>query len=258
MDYLYDKVELYDTLKNIMQGHGSTDHLPSILQGQQDIEHHLLHFLENHDEQRIASPAFAGRAEKGKPAMVVSATVSTSPTLIYFGQEVGEPGAENAGFGQPTRTSIFDYAGVPHHQRWMNGGRFDGAQLTPAERSLREFYRRLLHVTLTSPALTGSYADLHAYNRQHTPGYTDKLFSYARWNAQQKMIVVSNFSPDAVFSGSFQVPADLVRTWNLRDGAYTTTDALNGTARFPMQVRQGAGTVTLTLEPLASVILSIR
>ena len=25
MDYLYDKVQLYDTLKVIMQGHGSTD-----------------------------------------------------------------------------------------------------------------------------------------------------------------------------------------------------------------------------------------
>ena len=40
--------------------------------------------------------------------MVVSATISTSPTLVYFGQELGETGATNAGFGKPTRTSIFE------------------------------------------------------------------------------------------------------------------------------------------------------
>ena len=120
MDYLYDKVQLYDTLKHVMQGHGSTDHIPPIQDYLKDIEHNMLHFLENHDEQRIASPEFAGNAEKGKPAMVVSATLSTSPTMIYFGQEVGEPGAEHAGFGSPSRTSIFDYIGVPHHQRWLN------------------------------------------------------------------------------------------------------------------------------------------
>ena len=63
MDYLYDKVELYDTLKHIMQGHGSTDNLVPILAGLKDIEHHMLHFLENHDEERIASAGFAGKAE---------------------------------------------------------------------------------------------------------------------------------------------------------------------------------------------------
>ena len=101
-DYLYDKVALYDTIKNIMQGHGWTDHIVGIQDYKADIEHNMLHFLENHDEQRIASPDFAGSAEKGKPAMVVSATISTSPTMVYFGQELGEPGAENAGFGSPT------------------------------------------------------------------------------------------------------------------------------------------------------------
>ena len=60
-----------------------------------------------------ASPDFAGSARKGKPAMVVSTTISTSPTMVYFGQEFGEPGAEDLGFGDPTRTSIFDYGSVP-------------------------------------------------------------------------------------------------------------------------------------------------
>ena len=109
MDYLYDKVETYDHLKEVIHGKTLPDGLSNIQNSMADIEHHMLHFLDNHDEQRLASDAFAGTPEKGKPLMVVSATISTSPTMIYFGQEVGEPGKEDAGFGKPTRTSIFDY-----------------------------------------------------------------------------------------------------------------------------------------------------
>src|SRR5690606_5990734 len=156
---LYDKVGLYDTLKQIIQGHGSTDLLVLVLEFSKEIEHHMLHFLENHDEQRIASPEFAGNPWKAMPAMVLFATVSTSPTMIYFGQEVGEPAAEMAGFGQPSRTSIFDYVGVPQHQKWMNGGKFDGGQLSANEKALRNYYSEVLNFTLTSPALMGEYME---------------------------------------------------------------------------------------------------
>ena len=193
MDYLYDKVALYDTIKHIMKGHGLTDNLPKIQSDLKDIEHNMLHFLENHDEQRIASPEFAGDAIKGKPAMVVSTTLSTAPTLIYFGQEVGEPGAENAGFGTPTRTSIFDYIGVPNLQRWMNNKQFDGGQSTPAELELRKFYKNLLNFTIGSSALMGGYEEIHSYNRIHTENYNSKLFSFLRWSEHEKLIIISNF-----------------------------------------------------------------
>src|SRR6188768_1160262 len=121
MDYLYDKVETYDKLKDIIQGKTPPDGLSYIQNGLADIDKHMLKFLDNHDEQRLASPEFAGSPEKGKPMMVVSAMITSSPTMIYFGQEVGEDGKQDAGFGKPSRTSIFDYVGVPHHQRWMNG-----------------------------------------------------------------------------------------------------------------------------------------
>ncbi len=186
MDYLYDKVELYDSLKHIMQGHGWTDHIPKVQEGLMDIEHHMLHFLENHDEQRIASPDFAGDANRGKPAMVVSATLSTSPTMIYFGQEVGEPAEENAGFGNPTRTSIFDYIGVPNHQRWVNNKNFDGGQLSKEEKDLRDFYKRLLNFTIGSDALMGEYQDIHYYNRDHTEYYNYRVLSFVRSNRQGK------------------------------------------------------------------------
>src|SRR6218665_251647 len=95
MDYLYDKVETYDKLKEIVQGKSNTDGISDIQKNIADIEHHMLHFLDNHDEQRLASSEFAGTPERGKPLMAVSATLSTSPTMIYFGQEVGEAGKED-------------------------------------------------------------------------------------------------------------------------------------------------------------------
>ncbi len=66
MDYLYDKVGFYDTLKPIMQGKASTDTLAPAHAEVLDIEEHMLHFLENHDEQRIASADFRRRREQGQ------------------------------------------------------------------------------------------------------------------------------------------------------------------------------------------------
>ncbi|HSK13729.1 MAG TPA: alpha-amylase family glycosyl hydrolase, partial [Phnomibacter sp.] len=258
MDYLYDKVELYDTLKHIIQGHGSTDNLVHIQEGLKDIEHHMLHFLENHDEQRIASPDFAGNAEKGKPAMVVSATISTSPTLVYFGQEVGEPGAEQAGFGSPTRTSIFDYIGVPHHQRWMNEGRFDGGKQSPEEKDLRNFYRTLLNFSISSPALMGAYADIHSHNRDVNGGYHNKLFSFVRWSKGQKVVVVVNFSAEAPWLGSISLPDHVRTAWALRDGEYSMKNILNSGERSPLTVKGTSAEIDINLQPLGSLILVMQ
>src|SRR6476620_701004 len=85
MDYLYDKVETYDHLKAVIHEKSSADGISNIQKGLSDIEHHMLHFLDNHDEQRLASPEFAGSGHKGKPLAVISATISTSPVMVYFG-----------------------------------------------------------------------------------------------------------------------------------------------------------------------------
>ena len=255
MDYLYDKVQLYDTLKHIMQGHGSTDHLPAICNDLADIEHHMLHFLENHDEQRIASKAFAGNAEKGKPAMVVSACLSTSPTMIYFGQHVGEPGDGNMGFGSETRTSIFDYCGVPAHQRWMNNGKFDGAQLTEGEKELNNFYKTLLNFTTQSSALTGEFAEIHTYNRKNTPGYTDKLFSFVRWSNNEKLLIVSNFEENP-HSFQLKIDAETIKKLNLKNVSYKLTDQLSGKDGRELVVDE-TGLVEIKLAALESLILEI-
>ena len=258
MDYLYDKVQLYDTLKNVMQGHGKTDHIPPIQDDLKDIEHHMLHFLENHDEQRIASPEFAGDATKGKPAMVVSATISTSPTLVYFGQELGEPGVEDAGFGKPSRTSIFDYIGVPTYQRWVNNKAFDGARLNEQEKNLRDFYKRLLNFTINSEALMGDYEDLHNYNRNNTENYNDKVLSFARWSDFEQLVVINNFDAESDMQFNLKIPKNIIDSWNLADGDYELEDALYNQYKTQLKVERGIGSMQINLKPLESFILKLN
>jgi len=258
MDYLYDKVQLYDTIKHIMQGHGKTDYLPGIFKWLTDIEHNMLHFLENHDEQRIASPDFAGHGAKGKPAMVVSATSTTAPTMIYFGQEVGEDASEDAGFGDPTRTSIFDYIGVPAHQRWVNNKKFDGGQLTSEEADLRDFYKRLLNFTIHSSALTEHFQGIHEFNLHHTPHYNDKVFSFVRWSDTEKLIVVSNFNSDYENEFELKIPQDIIEKWNLVDGTYGLQDQLYHQFQSALNIKDGTGTFYVKLKTLESFILKIQ
>jgi len=258
MDYLYDKVQLYDTLKHVMQGHGKTDNIPPIQDDLKDIEHHMLHFLENHDEQRIASPDFAGDAEKGKPAMVVSATISTSPTMVYFGQEFGEKAEEDLGFGDPTRTSIFDYGSVPSVVRWVNDRNFDGGQSTAEEKQLRDFYKRLLNFTIDSNALMGQYQDIHLYNQEHTEWYNDKVLSFVRWSENEKLIIISNFNAENTYGFELKLPEDLVQKLQLEDGKYEVQDQLYKTYKSTLKVDNGKAEVRIDIKPLESFILKIK
>lgn len=257
MDYLYDKVETYDKLKDVIQGKSMPDGLSDIQKGMQDIEHHMLHFLDNHDEQRLSSPEFAGTPEKGKPLMVVSTTISTSPTMVYFGQEVGEAGNENAGFGTHSRTSIFDYIGVPNHQRWMNNGKFDGGLLLQKEKELRDFYKRLLNFSISSSALMGEFEEIQTINRQSTEGFDPGMYAYTRWSATQKLIIVANFSWISTSSFELKIPSDIIQKWNLKDGSYTITDQLYEKAKAKLEVVNGEGKVQITIAPSESFIFQL-
>lgn len=257
MDYLYDKVETYDKLKDVIQGRALPDDLSDIKKRMSDIEHHMLHFLDNHDEQRLASPEFAGTPQKGKPLMVVSATISTSPTMIYFGQEVGEAGNENGGFGTHSRTSIFDYVGVPNHQRWMNGGKFDGGQLTQEEKDLRDFYKRLLNFSLNSSALVGKFQEIQTLNRQTTQGYDSGIYTYVRWSDTQRLIVVTNFSWITTSNFELKIPSEIIQKWNLKDGNYTIKDQLYQKSSIQLQVINGEGKAQITIAPSESFIYEL-
>jgi glycosidase len=253
MDYLYDKVELYDKLKEVIQGKNWPDAISDIQNGLADIEHNMLHFLDNHDEQRLASPEFAGSPEKGKPMMVVSTLISSSPTMIYFGQEVGEAGNENGGFGSHSRTSIFDYVGVPSHQRWMNGGKFDGGQLSESEKELRDFYSRLLNFSTKSSALMGNFQEIQSANRYKTPDYDDYIYSFVRWSSSEKLVVVSNFSAEKTSTFDLKIPADILFKWKLGTGEYKIKDQLYNSTNN-LLIEKGEGRISITLKPLESFV----
>ena len=256
MDYLYDKVETYDFLKSVIKGKSMPDGLSDIRTGMEDVDSHMLHFLDNHDEQRLACADFAGTPEKGKPLMVVSATIGSGPTMIYFGQEVGEAGTIDGGFGKPTRTSIFDYVGVPNHQRWMNGVKFDGGQLTQSEKDLRDFYSRLLNFTLQSEALTGNFTSIQYPNRRFTENYDSDIYSFIRSSKTEKLIVVANFSGEKTSHFNLKIPYDVIKEWMLADGTYTVTDQLYGNSS-KLIVEHNEGTIEVTLKPSESFIFKL-
>lgn len=257
MDYLYDKVELYDKLKDVIRGNSNPDGISDIQAGLADIEHHMLHFLENHDEQRIASPEFAGNGHKAKPLMVISAAISTSPTMIYFGQETGEPGKENAGFGRPSRTSIFDYIGVPHHQRWMNEGAFDGGKLSKEEIALIDFYHRILTTTQNSSAMTGAFLEIQKENRKART-YPENVYSFVRASDKEQLLVICNISHLKSEYFELTVPAATIKELKLADGRYMVKDLLYEKSKLFLYVKKGIGTIGVTLAPSESFIYQIQ
>lgn len=249
MDYLYDKVGLYDAIRAVVQDDAPASSIATVQDDVLDIEQHLLHFLENHDEQRIASHGFAGDAREGKPGMVVAALLGSSPTMLYFGQELGVPGDGDAGFGKATRTTIFDYWGIPAQQRWMNGGKFDGAALSSDEKELRDFYARLLNLSASEPALQGDYA--------HLPVDHERVFAFTRWTEGQQLIVASNFDADENVEVELAVPTAVVSAWKLEDGRRALDDLLGGDAPNELLIDHGAGQVRIRLAPLQSVVYQV-
>lgn len=239
MDYLYDKVGFYDNLKWVMQGKASVDGIWQAFESVHDIEANMLHFLENHDEQRIASPEFAGSADAGKPAMVVSHLISNAASMIYFGQTEGEDGSEHAGFGQPSRTSIFDYVGVPAHQAWVNFGKFDGGLLTQEQKALRAYYQKLLNLRGLPAVTQGKTSRLEMANA------TPAVMAFARQSEQQTLIVVSNLSNQTVQDIKVSLPQGLHSE---------LTDILeNHPKQQPVN-----GVLSLTLAPFASAVYQVE
>lgn len=254
-DYLYDKVGLYDGLRRLMTGGGKIEDINYVWrQESRGFSNHMLRFLENHDEQRIASKDFAGDTKPAIPAMTVSATLGSGPVMLYFGQEVGEPARGSEGFSsEDGRTSIFDYWGVPEHQKWMNGGLFDGGKLSLQQKNLRDFYGRLLNLCAGSEALRkGRFYELQDANNLAKEYDDKKLYSFLRFTDKQRMLVVANFSPTQTYVPTMKIPAaawKLMGLDPLRE-QFTYTDVLNG--------RISNNTPRVTLPPMSAVILEIE
>lgn len=198
-DFLYDKVQLYDTLRLLINRKSNTLGIDQIQKSLSGINHNMVHFLENHDEQRIASPFFAGDYWKAAPALVISALIDRGPVMIYFGQEVGEPGLGSEGFGgEDGRTTIYDYWGVPQHQKWVNGGKYDGGLLSADQKQLRQFYSDVLTFAATNKAIAnGDYYDLTKYNLEQG-NISNQIHVFARVLGEERLVIVSGFEDKPV------------------------------------------------------------
>ncbi|NVO86675.1 alpha-amylase family glycosyl hydrolase [Hymenobacter terrestris] len=255
-DYLYDKVGLYDGLRRLTRNEGTTRDITKVWSEEsRGFGGHMLRFLENHDEQRIASPDFAGNARAALPAMTVSATLGTGPVMLYFGQDVGEPARASEGFsGEDGRTTIFDYWGVPEHQKWLNGGKFDGGGLSAEQKQLHTFYVRLLTLSGQREAIRkGRFYELQSTLAAQNPSYNaDRVYAYLRYTDTETLLVVVNFSPSESHTLDLNLPAAMRASLNLpADKPLTYNDLLTPAGNAT------AGT-TVTLAPQSSHIFEIK
>jgi glycosidase len=232
-DFLYDKVGLYDGLKRlIMADEKATVKDISFVWQKESMgfSQHMLRFLENHDETRIASSAFAGNPWYAVPGMVVTATLASGPIMIYNGQEVGEPGLGVEGFsGDDGRSTIFDYWGMPKHQLWMNEGAFDGGKLSEDDKRLRDFYAKLLSVAKNHEAI----AQGNFYELQVGDGFTDKVYAYLRYTQTKKLLILTNFDRKSA-NITVRIPSEVLSEFNIDQKAMVFTDLLTGT-KIPTQ-----------------------
>lgn len=228
-DYLYDKVGLYDTLRAVVANGASASGITGCWQSVDDIRGHMLNFLENHDEQRIASAYFAGDARKARPALVVSAMMGTNPFMVYAGQEIGEPGMDAEGYsGSDGRTTIFDYWS-PASLRKLTAKRPEEA-FSSEEKALYNYYRRVITLCRSECAIAeGAFYDLQYANYGHENGYNcDRHYSFLRKSADgQTLLVVANFDGNPVHVGVC-VPRHAFDFLDMRAGLRSASDLLTG------------------------------
>ena len=220
-DYLYDKVTLYDTLRGILCNGWPASDLTRCWQTVEGIGDHMLNFLENHDEQRIASRQFCGDPWRALPALVVSATMSKCPFMVFAGQELGEPAAYAEGYsGHDGRTTIFDYWSVPTLRRWHI------EKPTSAERKLRAMYRHLLRLCNSEPTLAhGQFFDLMYVNQESLD--PQRQYAYLRHFDGEITLIVANFG-DSPVDTLINIPQHALDCANMPVGNYSCEELLSG------------------------------
>ena len=221
-DWLYDKVGMYDSVKDIIRGQRWASDITWQWQQTDDIGEHMLYFLENHDEQRIASDFFAADARKGIPGMMVMAWLQRNPVMLYAGQEYGEQGMDEEGFsGHDGRTTIFDYWCV----KTILHGYFQRRKMSLAERSMENSYLQILKIASEERAIReGAFFDLmyaqsDAFDRVH-------LFTFLRKAGEETLLVVVNFS-DEERQAMIRIPRHAVDFLQMKTGAVRAVDLLD-------------------------------
>ncbi len=256
-DYLYDKVNLYDTLVDIEIHHHSAARLTGAWQTVDGIGDSMLNFLENHDEVRFGSKEYSGNPANVVPSLVVSSMISRGPFMLYYGQELGESAHDNEGFaGDNSRSTIFDYWSYDTLRRWWNGGNPTVKKLTSQEKWLRGIYQRVLTMCNTEPALRdGSFFDLMYVNLQHTGFNPHRHFAFLRYTADSVLLIVVNFD-NCESDISICIPRLAFDMAGINEGNIVADDLLFGRSMF-LNLRPD-GETRVHLKQKDAVILRIK
>ena len=224
-DYLYDKVGMYDCLKSIVRDERPASALTYEWQYTDDIHNHMLYFLENHDEQRIASDYYAGDGFKAVPAAIVSILMRKNPFMLYSGQEFGEKGMDKEGFsGIDGRTSIFDYWAPDTLSR----GYADRRLMTAEEKQLAITYRHLLKIANNEDAVReGDFFDLMYVNPNRPTFNTRREFAFLRSKDDTVILIVANFSSQELLT-DVVIPSHAFDFCKMRESKYMLNDLLSG------------------------------
>ena len=245
-DYLYDKVGMYDCIRDVICGKRSTTDITSQWQATDDIRDHMLYFLENHDEQRIASDFFAGKAEKGIPGLIVSVLLQQNPFMLYAGQEYGERGMDEEGFsGKDGRTTIFDYWCVDTLTR------AELQKLTKEEKALKAMYDKVLNIARSEKSVAeGESFDLMYVNQQY-----QRQYAFLRKSDTEVLLVVANFEEQSA-DMDVMIPAHAFDYLQIKEKNAIATDLLSGKKKRIVLRRDE--TVSMQLPPLGAVVLKFK
>ena len=245
-DYLYDKVGMYDCIRDVICGKRSTTDITSQWQATDDIRNHMLYFLENHDEQRIASDFFAGKAEKGIPGLIVSVLLQQNPFMLYAGQEYGEQGMDEEGFsGKDGRTTIFDYWCVDTLTR------AEQRKLTKEEKALKAMYDKVLNIARSEKSVAeGESFDLMYVNQQY-----QRQYAFLRKSDTEVLLVVANFEEQSA-DMDVMIPAHAFDYLQIKEKNAIATDLLSGKKKRIVLRRDE--TVSMQLPPLGVVVLKFK
>lgn len=210
IDILYDKSGSYDILRAISNGNCSATALTSNWQWQAEIQGAMLNFLENHDEQRLASRFWNNGRRYPWAELAFSVLFNEASFMLYYGQEWMDDAAET----DNGRTSIYDFTSPSGVRRAAHFARTGKAiKLNDAaDTDSLDCYRRYLELmqTAASPLMRqGSNWDL-CYLQNDCKWNRDNMFAFARYDEHDAAVVICNFS-DSDTELSVRLPEELLK-----------------------------------------------
>ena len=257
-DWMYDKVGMYDTMRAVTCGLASATAITGAWQAVDDIKEHMVYFLENHDEQRVASDFFAGDGKKGIPAMVASVLMKSSPFMLYAAEEYGEKGMDKEGFsGKDGRTTIFDYWSIDTLCRAASD------ELTDDEKYIYQMHEKTMQIARKEKAVDGDFYDLMYVNPWSEHFDNNKQYAFLRKKEDELLFVVVNFD-DKDVDVQVRMAPHAMEFLQIPEGKYKSKDLLSAEkqtielasdALVPMTIKARSARVwefTLSPSPLFS------